>query len=105
MDLYSSESDPFDQDRVAMAKTLASLVGWQVLRRILVDFQDAGDDPQYSRREVHQATGMILAQLNTSASDAKLLLHAHAYASGRSVMDVAEDVVARRIDFSGDAPA
>lgn len=52
------------------------------------------------RREVHQATGMILAQLNVNATDAFQHLKVHAFASGRTVQDVSRDVVARRLDFS-----
>jgi hypothetical protein len=37
-----------------------------------------------SRREIHQATGMVLAQLNIAVDDAALLLRAHAFASGRT---------------------
>ena len=52
------------------------------------------------RREVHQATGMVLVQLNTTATDAFLRLRSHAFASGRTVQDVAHDVVTRQLDFS-----
>lgn len=51
------------------------------------------------RREVHQATGMMLAQLDTSATEAFSRLRAHAFATSRSVQDVARDVVARVLDF------
>jgi AmiR/NasT family two-component response regulator len=51
------------------------------------------------RREVHQATGMILMQLETTATEAFSLLRAHAFSSGRTVEDVAKDVVARLLDF------
>ncbi|HWH98449.1 MAG TPA: GAF and ANTAR domain-containing protein [Pseudolysinimonas sp.] len=51
------------------------------------------------RREVHQATGMILAQLDISATEAFVRLRAHAFATSRSVHDVARDVVARVLDF------
>ena len=48
---------------------------------------------------VHQATGMVLAQLGVPAEEALLRLRAHAYATGRSVADVATDVVERRLSF------
>lgn len=51
------------------------------------------------RREVHQATGMILAHLDITATEAFALLRAHAFATSRSVQDVARDVVARVLDF------
>jgi AmiR/NasT family two-component response regulator len=51
------------------------------------------------RREVHQATGMILVQLDTSATEAFARLRAHAFASGISIQEVAKDVVQRRLNF------
>jgi hypothetical protein len=104
VDLYSASTRPMERDQVKDASTLASLAAWQVLRRILAD--QAGDDLDtpgaQNRREVHQATGMVLAQLNISAGDAALLLRAHAFSRGRSVAEVANDVIERRLDFSAD---
>jgi hypothetical protein len=57
-------------------------------------------DAVESRREVHQATGMITVQARVELTDAMLLLQGHAYGSGRPVLDVAQDVVARRLRFS-----
>lgn len=100
LDLYSAQRAILDHDQVTDATSLASLAAWQVLRKVLGDQLD--DDTGYSRREVHQATGMLIAQLDVSAEDATLLLRAHAFATGRSVRDLANDIVARRIDFSTD---
>ena len=52
-----------------------------------------------TRRDVHQATGMILAQLDVTATEAFLRLQAHAYGSGATIQQIASDVVGRRIDF------
>jgi hypothetical protein len=54
------------------------------------------------RAEVHQATGMILAQLGVSAQDAFVRLRAHAFATRRPLVEVARDVVARRLVFTQD---
>ncbi len=54
------------------------------------------------RREVHQATGMILMQLDIDPAAAFAVLRAHAFALGRTVDAVARDVVARRIDFGAE---
>ena len=105
VDLYTTSPIDLTAQQVAGATSLAEVAAWQVLRRVLSE-QDmdavGGDqsDARSSRREVHQATGMVLAQLNIGAADAALLLRAHAYASGRSVREVATDVVERRLDFS-----
>ncbi len=55
------------------------------------------------RAEIHQATGMVVAQLRISPDDALTLLRAHAFAQNRELHHVALDVVARRIDFSNGA--
>lgn len=56
------------------------------------------------RAEVHQATGMIVAQLDVSAEEAFVRLRARAYAEERAVEDVAQDVIDRRVRFD-DEPA
>jgi hypothetical protein len=48
---------------------------------------------------IYQATGMIAAQLDDSVADALARLRAAAFASGRSIYDIAEDVVERRVRF------
>jgi len=108
VDLYSSSTRPLESRQVDFATELASLASWQVLRRLLADqgIDDAATDPErdgaHNRREVHQATGMVLAQLGISAEDAALLLRAHAFASGRTVAEIANDIVERRLDFAAD---
>ena len=54
------------------------------------------------RAEVHQATGMVLAQLDIRADDAFARLRAYAFAQRRPLSDVARDVVARRLVFTDD---
>ena len=67
------------------------------------DGDDGGLDPATSARaEVHQATGMVLAQLDISAEDALARLRAHAFVEQRLLIDVARDVVSRRLRFSDD---
>ncbi|HEV7949749.1 MAG TPA: ANTAR domain-containing protein [Glaciihabitans sp.] len=104
VDLYATVSQKFTPTQVADAASLASLAAWQVLRKIL-NFNESDvsadfDDSRSSRREIHQATGMVLAQLDISAADAALLIRAHAFATGRSVREVSTDVVERRLNFS-----
>jgi hypothetical protein len=48
-----------------------------------------------TRAEIHQATGMVLAQLGVSAQDAFARLRAYAFAEQRLLGDVAADVVSR----------
>ncbi len=48
---------------------------------------------------VHQATGMIMVQLTTTAERALLRLRGHAFAHNLSIAVVAAEVVARRLSF------
>lgn len=109
VDLYSTKQGDLTSAQVSNVLELAGLTAWQVLRRILTDgthgIEGADSTGGGSRREVHQATGMVLAQMNISAADAALLLRAHAFSTGTSVREVASDIVARRIDFSKDVHA
>ena len=48
---------------------------------------------------IHQATGMIAVQLDDTVANAQARLRAAAFANGRSMYDVAQDVVQRRVRF------
>jgi len=48
---------------------------------------------------VHQATGMVSAQLDCGVDEALLRLRGHAYAAQRPIDEVAADVVAGRLRF------
>ncbi len=48
---------------------------------------------------IHQATGMIAVQLDDTTSNALARLRAAAFAGGRSIYDIAQDVVERRVRF------
>jgi transcriptional regulator with GAF, ATPase, and Fis domain len=49
------------------------------------------------RSVVHQASGMVSAQLDIPVADALARVRAHAYAEGRPVNDVARDIVRRQL--------
>lgn len=59
----------------------------------------AGEPPHWA--EVHQATGMVSAQLEVPMDEAFVRLRAHAFADRRSLQEVARDVVARRLRLTG----
>lgn len=54
------------------------------------------------RAEVHQAAGRLAAQQRISVVDALALLRAHSYSSGRSLREVAVDVMAGRLSLAND---
>lgn len=49
------------------------------------------------RAQVHQATGILISALGVPAEQALATLRAHAFASGRMVDEVADDLVAGRL--------
>ena len=49
------------------------------------------------RSVVHQASGMVSVQLDVPVDDALARLRAHAFAVGRPIHDVAQDVVRRKL--------
>ena len=104
VDLYSEVPTNLTDRDVRDATMLSMVLARQVLSRAIVaadeGSEDAGGGGGWSRREVHQATGMILAQLRVSPADALLVLRGHAFASGRTVLEVAASVVDRSLDFS-----
>jgi hypothetical protein len=57
------------------------------------------------RAHVHQAVGMVAAQLDVNIVDALARLRAHAYLLDRRLGEVATDVVRRRLRFSPDGDA
>ncbi len=60
------------------------------------------DGMPLSRAEVHQATGMLSAQMGVSMDEALVRLRAHAFAHDQPVVEVARDIVARRLRLSPD---
>ncbi len=54
------------------------------------------------RAEIHQATGMVMAQLGISAQDAFARLRAYAFAEQRPLGEVAHEVVSRRLRLCDD---
>jgi len=57
---------------------------------------ETGSNFQYV---VHQAAGMVFAQLEITVTEALVRLRAHAFAHERRIADIAADVVARRVRF------
>jgi len=53
-----------------------------------------------SRAEIHQATGMVLTQLGVSAQEALARMRGHAFVEQRLLIDVARDVVSKRLRFT-----
>jgi hypothetical protein len=56
---------------------------------------------QFSRARVYIASGMVAVQLGISADEGLARLRAYTYAQGRSITDVAADIVAKRLSLRG----
>jgi GAF domain-containing protein len=59
----------------------------------------AGDGRWTSQAKVHQATGMVIAQVGVRTTDALALLRAQAFSTGASLLEVAQHVIERHINF------
>ena len=84
IDLYSRRArSSWIDAQTKQADAMAAVVGRHVLRQALNAVGSDGDDigNAYSRRLIHQATGIVLAQLDLSADDARLVIHGHAFAA------------------------
>ena len=60
------------------------------------------DRSNSSRAEIHQATGIVLAQLGSARPQAPSPMRGYAFVEQRLLIDVARDVVARRLVFTPD---
>jgi GAF domain/ANTAR domain len=60
------------------------------------------DVAELLRADVHRAAGMIMVQADVPIDEALARLRASAFSSGRSLSEVAADVVARRVRFESD---
>ena len=101
LDLYCDRPADLDRNQLGDALVLARVITHELLAL------QAGAEPGVLgtgleevtdlRVTVHQASGMVSERLGIPIGDALVRLRAHAYAEGRSVNDVARDVVARRL--------
>ena len=100
---YRASPGLLDGEASEIGVSLCRAIAGPAFRRAIVLAQEEapdGEAPIESRREIHQATGMVLTQLNVSATDALSRLRAYAFSSGYTVQEIAHDVVSRRLNFA-----
>jgi hypothetical protein len=103
LDLYRDQPGELAADELPAALMAADAAAVALLHldtardNVFADDLDARSTYQL---QVHQATGMVQVQLGITTEDAFLMLRARAFAAGRPLVDVATDVVARRLRFS-----
>jgi GAF domain-containing protein len=103
LNLYRDAPGPLDGEQHADALVMANVAAEAVLMlqaeaspgEVAAEL-DAAADFKYV---VHQATGMVAAQLEASVTDALVRLRAYSFANQRALADVAHDVVTRRLRF------
>lgn len=103
IDLYRDRPGELSAPQLSAALMAADAAALALLY-LDVDGEDAFSDDRISRSsyqmQVHQATGMVMAQVRVSIDQAFLLLRARAFADGRPLAELATDVVSRRVRFS-----
>jgi hypothetical protein len=100
MDLYRRDPGGLQGEELADALVFAQATTQALL--IEAHARDLHREPdlyQTYHAVVHQATGVVKAQLNVSIAEALVRLRAYAYAEERPIEDVARDVVGRRLRF------
>jgi hypothetical protein len=103
LNLYSDAAGPLTDEQHADALVMAGVAAQAVLvlqaqappGKLAAELE-AGANFQYV---VHQASGMVAAQLEVSVGQALIRLRAYAFGNDRPLGKVAEDVVSRRVRF------
>jgi hypothetical protein len=103
LDLYRKAPGSLNEAQLRDAMSAADIAALMFLG-VRTDPGDEAwlDHSEHSRAEIHQATGMVLAQLGISLQDALARLRAYAFAEQRLLSDVAHDEVSRRLRFTPD---
>jgi hypothetical protein len=103
LNLYCDRPGPLSDEQYADALVMADVAARAVLVMqagappgALAAELEAGADFQYV---VHQAAGMVSAQLDASVGQALIRLRAYAFGHDRRLVHVAQDVVSRRLRF------
>ncbi len=98
MTLYRSAHGELSSDQVADSYVIAQLAAHLIVAaqaRVGGDLVISEIETGFVRKEaIHQATGMIMAQLSVGAEDALARLRGAAYAAQRSALEMAIDIVA-----------
>ena len=107
LNLCRDRAGPLSDDQHADALVMADIAAQAVLvlqanapPGQLAAALGAGADFHYV---VHQAAGMVAAQLEVSVGQALVRLRAYAFGNDRSLTDVAKDVIARKLRFDADS--
>jgi len=103
LNLYNDKPGPLTDDQHADALVMADIAAQALLLlqanappgTVAAELETNAD----FQFVVHQASGMVAAQLEVSVGQALIRLRAHAFGNDRTLTDVARDVVDRRLRF------
>jgi len=106
LDLYRDAPGPLDTRMIAAGMHVADLIAEQLAPICALDREIPGQAPHWldrplASRVIHQAAGMIVAQLDVGVREAYVRLRAYAFGHAMSLSEVAAQVVARRIRLDG----
>ena len=108
LDVYRSRTGSLSATALAGAETFAAYATATLLEgqeRADPEHTPPGLDHVFATRfEVHQAQGMLTVQLGVDLDEALARLRAHAFAHGRSLVEVAHDVLAGTLVLERDPP-
>ena len=103
LDLYRSSTGSLDSDELRQALAYADAAVVMLLHLQNQVGPEEGLHPDLAdalgRPEIHQATGIIAVQAVVGLGEALLLLRGHAFAAERPILEIALDVVGRRLRF------
>jgi GAF domain-containing protein len=103
VDLYCHRPQTLTQSDYVLAIALCGQVAKHAILDAVAEAAKesigAFDSAPAMRREVHQATGILLVHLDLSATEAFFVLRAHAFSVERTLLAVARDVVSGALDF------
>jgi len=108
LNLYRDRPGPLSDEQYADSLVLAGVAAQAVLAMqaqappgaLAAELEKGAN----FRFVVHQASGMVAAQLGVSVGEALVRLRAYAFANDRLLTEVALEVVARRLRFDGRVP-
>ena len=104
LDLYRRDPGPLSGRDQALAFPATDAITYALTRVEAASGEDDGfaswlDAAEDDREEINRATGMVMVQLGVDAQHALARLRAYAFAEGRTVSDLAFDVLAGRVRF------
>jgi hypothetical protein len=106
LDLYRAAPIPLESEDLTAMLEVADIVTMVLLSRApLLDANPNSAErwaPSPASSQIHQATGMVVAQLEVPARIAYLRLRAYAFAHDTPMTTVARDVIERRLRFNPD---